>query len=720
MHFPLSHFLLSRAPQVLGKIVLLVAMLLLGPIAARAGAVVIVDNGEAGTTSSGSWSASANVGCVGTNSLISVVGTGSGYYRWTPSLPAAGTYDVYAWWINSANRSQAAPFRVVGASGTSTVRMNQRVGGNRWNLLGRFTFHASGDYIELLNNTGETGSIFVSADAIRLEQVTSFPSASLTSLGQMGSSAACSLCAHSLLTGANEASTKSKYLLISDMPELFGSAGELFTTAPMLSEQSAGYPTTASRTQVNNGFTAIDDDFDLFLFHISSPGDGSTPRRICVLVENTGANPVTITPQQVLRTDGTIGSVHEMESTLALNFENATWDSTFVGSSVTVAAGARELIAYSKRFPASSTGTDRSANVNCFGRVRAAVSGTAPSLRVYVVAINATNDNSTRITNASGVAAAETAAIALLGTAATELESFSFDDPITGCTLRRATGVFPHETWRSDLLTYNADSLPGGATFQLALDDVRSVGCAAASQTSTALLYPPFLRGESIGNYVRDYRVSIRVVNDGTSARDFVLSFGNTNTGTADIGLIYRVVESTTLPDDSTVDAATAQTNWAGPGQVAAALGAQYETLATITALPPGEERYLGLWFQVLGNSSLPFQLRIEDKRPPHFDRVTSSLASASSGQTTTVRFIASEALAASPAVAVGGNPATADPADTTADQNYSFLYTVGAEPGGAKSIVLSGSDAASNAAAQTETGLFSVQGSEVDLWWIH
>ncbi|MBI2524427.1 MAG: hypothetical protein HYV93_00430, partial [Candidatus Rokubacteria bacterium] len=132
-------------------------------------AEIIVDNAGAGVqdpaggrTFTGAWCVSGVMGFYGTDSLYSC-GGGVDTYRWTPTIPAAGSYDVYVRWTAHANRSAAAPYTVVHAGGTTVVTENQQVNGGSWQLLGTFTFNAgTGGYLQLSDANG-----LAVADAVR-------------------------------------------------------------------------------------------------------------------------------------------------------------------------------------------------------------------------------------------------------------------------------------------------------------------------------------------------------------------------------------------------------------------------------------------------------------------------------------------------------------------------------------------------------------------------
>ncbi len=142
------------------------------------GGPVIVDNADAGYSSTGTWttagSTAANYGHYGaTYRQATVAATQSATSRFTPSL-SAGTYDVYTWYQAPAadpsqNTSQAL-YRVNHASGTASVTVNQRINKACWVLLGRYTFTAgSTGYVEISNQAAN--GTYVCADAVKFQPV---------------------------------------------------------------------------------------------------------------------------------------------------------------------------------------------------------------------------------------------------------------------------------------------------------------------------------------------------------------------------------------------------------------------------------------------------------------------------------------------------------------------------------------------------------------------
>jgi len=147
------------------------------------------------------------------------------------------------------------------------------------------------------------------------------------------------------------------------------------------------------------------------------------------------------------------------------------------------------------------------------------------------------------------------------------------------------------------------------------LSQIQANSCPDGRQTVPLALHPGFAHGDTIGNYQVDYRIHLHLVNSSqTSPRAFDLEFGRSG---ADLGLAWRVLTASSPPTDEQLDATPAFTEWAGPFQ---SNGQLYDSLldpigGSIT-LPPCGEVHLALRFTVLGNSSLPFQLRVVPSEP--------------------------------------------------------------------------------------------------------
>jgi thermitase len=136
---------------------------------APAATEVILDNAALGAqdavggrTFVGTWCQSESSGSYVAGSLYSC-GSVADSYRWTPQLAAAGNYDVYVWWTNHANRSSSVPISVIHKAGTATKTFDQKTGGGKWVLLGRYSFDAGKiGYVEVKATNGQA-----CADAVR-------------------------------------------------------------------------------------------------------------------------------------------------------------------------------------------------------------------------------------------------------------------------------------------------------------------------------------------------------------------------------------------------------------------------------------------------------------------------------------------------------------------------------------------------------------------------
>ncbi|MBI1290724.1 hypothetical protein GC173_05715 [bacterium] len=155
--------------------------------------MVIVDNADTAYAETGSWSTSTlngfkqKTGASWDGTSINPFNQGSGQNRlsgsltsgtptatatWTVTVPADGYYNVYASWSAYSVRANDAQYLVHHSGGVSEVRMNQKIDGYTWNLLGNWYFEAgapeSQRKIVLTNKSSDGTASNVSADAIRL------------------------------------------------------------------------------------------------------------------------------------------------------------------------------------------------------------------------------------------------------------------------------------------------------------------------------------------------------------------------------------------------------------------------------------------------------------------------------------------------------------------------------------------------------------------------
>ncbi len=133
---------------------------------------VVLDNDDVGVTFSGTWSDGAESVYFGgaadvpfREAATSV--TETAFARYTPNIPQAGHYPVYAWTPSGANRATDQLYRVNHSGGITEVTVNHRRVGNGTVYLGTYYFEAgSNGFVDISNRSNDAGSIVV-ADMIR-------------------------------------------------------------------------------------------------------------------------------------------------------------------------------------------------------------------------------------------------------------------------------------------------------------------------------------------------------------------------------------------------------------------------------------------------------------------------------------------------------------------------------------------------------------------------
>ena len=137
---------------------------------------LIIDNNNAANDTSkgyveltGTWTAtSGTAGYYGTNYAYAATAAVSEPATYWFYLSAAATKTIDARWTSGTNRSAAAPYIIINASGTTlaTVHKNQQTGGGAWNTLGTWSFPAGWNKVQLSRWAAE-GYVVV-ADAIQV------------------------------------------------------------------------------------------------------------------------------------------------------------------------------------------------------------------------------------------------------------------------------------------------------------------------------------------------------------------------------------------------------------------------------------------------------------------------------------------------------------------------------------------------------------------------
>lgn len=134
------------------------------------GAEYIVDNTDAGFSTTGTWTASTSLaGYYGSNYLHdgSTAADATKTATWTSPITTTGTYAVYMRWTSYTDRPDAAPVEVNYNGGIANLTVNQQTGGGTWVYLGTWSFTGgSGDYVKITG--GDAG--YTIADAVRWVQ----------------------------------------------------------------------------------------------------------------------------------------------------------------------------------------------------------------------------------------------------------------------------------------------------------------------------------------------------------------------------------------------------------------------------------------------------------------------------------------------------------------------------------------------------------------------
>ena len=98
---------------------------------------IVIDDGDSGTTATGTWGKSGASGSYGGVSLYSRDASAT----YTFKAQATGSFEVSVWWTALSSRATKAPVKIYdGSSLLKTVYVNQRIDGGQWNVLGTYQF----------------------------------------------------------------------------------------------------------------------------------------------------------------------------------------------------------------------------------------------------------------------------------------------------------------------------------------------------------------------------------------------------------------------------------------------------------------------------------------------------------------------------------------------------------------------------------------------------
>jgi hypothetical protein len=149
-----------------------------GAVSGVAVVTVPMDNTDtSGVTYVGTWTGSTTVGgYLGTNYSYYNTTGGSGSATYTPNIPQAGQYAVFARWTSQANRNVAVPIDVTSAAGTTTTIVNQQNNGSAWNSLGTYTFNfGTGGNLKIRTPADVNPNASVIADGVMFQLVRATP-----------------------------------------------------------------------------------------------------------------------------------------------------------------------------------------------------------------------------------------------------------------------------------------------------------------------------------------------------------------------------------------------------------------------------------------------------------------------------------------------------------------------------------------------------------------
>ncbi len=151
-------------------VILWVAALFWILCSANAFADTIIDNGDPGTSFTGTWQVSG-----GTSpwdpadpSATSLWSRDGDTYTWTFTPTNSGYHDFSMWWTAYSSRSNSVPVTIKYWGGTDTRSINQQQNGGKWNLLNSYPFKAGESYnITITSAPGGSQNYSTCADAVK-------------------------------------------------------------------------------------------------------------------------------------------------------------------------------------------------------------------------------------------------------------------------------------------------------------------------------------------------------------------------------------------------------------------------------------------------------------------------------------------------------------------------------------------------------------------------
>lgn len=136
--------------------------------------MVIVDNGDTGYSTTGSWSTASFSDAYGGDlqRTTTVTGSPTATATFTPDIPTDGYYAVYVWYRTAGTGTTTSDARItINHTGGSTVwSQNQNRDGYTWKYVGTYYFNAGSNQSigsVTIDNQSSTAGNYVVADAVR-------------------------------------------------------------------------------------------------------------------------------------------------------------------------------------------------------------------------------------------------------------------------------------------------------------------------------------------------------------------------------------------------------------------------------------------------------------------------------------------------------------------------------------------------------------------------
>jgi hypothetical protein len=124
---------------------------------------IVLDTGDPGTDSTGTWSTSIASGAQGNASLFSL--NAGDTYSFSASV--SDLREVSLWWTAGSNRSTAVSVEIYdGTTLLDTVVVNQQLNGSQWNVLGAYVFTG----LAKIRILSAGGGLVTIADAVKFAQ----------------------------------------------------------------------------------------------------------------------------------------------------------------------------------------------------------------------------------------------------------------------------------------------------------------------------------------------------------------------------------------------------------------------------------------------------------------------------------------------------------------------------------------------------------------------